>query len=187
MSFNFTTFQLDFGFQKNSSPEPCLAWTIISLTNFVLCLVFGNLLYLLIIDFEHYGGDPKKRTVINRLSSFMCWNLMAHIFIPSSVAQYHLIFGPVGNTLGTIHIATRVILGLNCFLSIAEQMIIKCLMVFKWKSVSIICDEYFGIFLSLFNTITSLIFTISLVFLGGHRSENFAVFTGDFGIINENS
>ena len=158
---------------------PTLTRSIIGTMNYVWLMTVGNGLCVLIIDYERNGGDPQKRTVLNQLISFISMCLIGQAIIAGTIAEVVTLTGPVGLTIGSVFIATHFTTSLACLLSIAEQVVIRCLML-VWKNVSILNDDFFGFFLKLFNLVLASAVTSVFMILNLHINNETVRLIGNF-------
>ena len=126
-----------------------VAVTIIGITTYIL----SNLGYVLIIGIAHYekyGQDPQKRSFQDRLFSFSCLQYVLQSFIKTTLLQFRALFGPIGN-IATLSLYLNYSIALAIPMGFAECILFRCLLVFFWKKFASINDEFFAIFIFMFN------------------------------------
>ncbi len=69
---------------------------------YILWITVGNGLRFAIIQFERFGGDPKKRSVGNQLISCGCILSIVYCCIAGTIIEIYLVSGPVGHTLAML-------------------------------------------------------------------------------------
>ena len=154
--------------------DPSLERSLIGSINYVVCMTLGNAMLLGIVDFERWGGDPMKRTVLNQLTSFACSCIILHGTWTGSIYQWIILMGPAGPGLAMGIVIGRNFLTIMAFLALVEHILIQCLIVFKWGTV-VLLDDFLFRFLSCLNvTVSSLIAGI-YYFFELYENENYAV------------
>ncbi len=141
--------------------------------NYLVCITIGNALIIGIVDFEHWGGDPMKRTVLNQLTSLTCGCILLHGTLMGSMYQWITIMGPSESTMAACFTIGRTMLSTYAFLTLTEYILIQCLVVFKWKRVSL-QDDFIASFLAMFNFLLSLLWTCSFFVCDFHKNNNYA-------------
>ena len=115
--------------------------------------------YLGIIHYEKFGQDPQKRSFPDRIFSF---NILLVIFcslISDTIIQIRNIFGPVGVNITLLkYYAISVLLTVP--LGFAESILFKCFMVFFWKKLAMINDDFLAMFFKLFNFMVAQIISV---------------------------
>ncbi len=87
--------------------------SIIGSLSFLVSITFGIGAYCLIIQYEKYGGDPKKRSLGNQLVFIYCTCSIIHCLVCGTIAEIFFVNGQVGHCLGWIFITTRYQLSFN--------------------------------------------------------------------------
>ncbi len=129
------------------SPE----WAGFKMATLVTCIVVqlcGNGFCLGIWSFEKYGGDPHKRTVLNRLVSQGSLNLVLMNATGLTTLMVRLLFGPLDHfTAEAMFFVSNTTFGTMTLLVFNEMAVIRFLSLFYWKIVPPISDDFFGVFL----------------------------------------
>ena len=65
-----------------------------------LCIEFfltliGNGLCLLVMNYEHFGGDPMKRGIQNKLISSVCFAQIVGMFSSATMSMIRALYGPI--------------------------------------------------------------------------------------------
>ena len=155
-----------------------VAVTIIGITTYIL----SNLGYVFIIGIAHYekyGQDPQKRSFQDRLFSFSCLQYVLQSFIKTTLLEFRVLFGPIGN-IATSFLYFNYSIALAIPMGFAECILFRCLLVFFWKKFASINDEFFAIFIFMFNLL--IICLISIIRL--MNGEFYSRF--DYDIISGN-
>ena len=144
-----------------------------------ICLTLGLGLHLVVIHFEKFGGDPKKRCVSNQLISVSC-----HVFILLSVlsfsaANWRTLIGP----LSVNHARFSLLTGhwLVHFIIFTSMQILcrKCLkLVFDWSFLNRVDDDWLALFLTCLNLILAAIAVVLKVRTGEIVDYDFYLLTG---------
>ncbi len=156
---------------------------ILGSVNYVLGLTIGNGLYAGIIHYEHFGGDPQKRTVLNSLTAYGCAMLCCHQLVTGTVTEAFFMEGPVGGIPALIHIVARMFTSVGMFLAWTEQVVIKWLMVFRWKNAAVLSDDFFALFFKLFNVMIASGMCVCNVVLGLVYHTNYSLLSGESIVI----
>ncbi len=162
----------------NDGVAPTLTRSIIGTLNYVLFMTVGNGLCVLIIDFERFGGDPQKRTLINQMISFNFMCLIVQAIIAGSIAEVVTLTGPVGETWTAVFISAHFGASMASLLSLVEQLGVRCLISFAWKNLSHLNDDFFGLFLKLFNLMITLELSAIFIMLDFHINRENVRLTG---------
>ncbi len=143
-----------------------------------VCLMFGNVMYVGIIHFERFGGDPKKRTVSNRLISVIC-----SLFMWSSISYFTLLhwrayIGPLNKTLVSAHLISKAWLTQTKVILVIEILTQKMMELYKVKLPYQIDEDWFSVFLTIASFLLSAI-TEALKFpSGGAIDYDYRLYTG---------
>ena len=109
MAHNNFTYQVD-------SSDLKFATTLGIYVEFPLAQL-GNLLLLSIIHYEHFGADPMKRSLANKLISAMCFSIIYAQLFSSMTLMLRVSFGglglPVAHFLVLIQISAVLLIGMN--------------------------------------------------------------------------
>ena len=103
---------------------------IVYIIIFILFELLGLTCYSGLIYFEHYGGDPMKRSIKNKLISQGLLVLMAQIVVNNSGFAWRILIGPLNPYTSLFVLFIRNFFAITVVLCIAEFVSFK---------VSILC------------------------------------------------
>ncbi len=153
--------------------DPTLERSVIGSMNYLVSMTLGNAMLLGIVDFEHWGGDPMKRTVLNQLTSLACGSMILHGTLTGSIYQWIILTGPGGPCVAAIIILGRLILSIYTFMTFAEMILVQCLIVYKLESV-VLLDDFLSRFLSRFNVFMSITTGGAYFVFDAYKNENYS-------------
>jgi hypothetical protein len=88
--------------------------------------IIGTTMLSGIIHYEHYGGDPQKRTILNQLVSFISICLILGNLLPVNIFLWRLIIGPINPMVATyLFFVFRSGLGISVLLSLNQLIIVR--------------------------------------------------------------
>ncbi len=132
--------------------------------------------------YERFGGDPRKRTILNQLIGLLALNNICGQLIGMLAFYYRLaISGPLSMTAAKImFLVPNVTTSFVILLILDEIILIRWLSVFIWKQLPPLNDDFFGLFFKCLNFGLSLMFVI--MGLTGGTSQNNLLFllTGSY-------
>ena len=133
----------------------------------VIILIFGPLFGTTMVLFERFGADSQKRTIINRLCSFVFINVSIVSFTWSLLRILRDNFGLLSSKLLEPIFILNMWLDLSSNLFITQITVMRFLYIVIWKQMKVINDEFWTSVLSKSSYL--IIFYISLMHhvLGG--------------------
>ncbi len=144
----------------------------------MLVLVFGTPMYMGIINFERFGGDPKKRTMSNQLFSVICcvfmWTSMSYCLL----LTWRSFIGPLSKSLVTAHLITKSWSTLTLVLLVIEILIQKMLELYKVKFNFQFDEDWLSIFLTTSSFIVAAIIEALKLPAGSGIDYDFRLYTG---------
>ena len=99
---------------------------------FMLFQLFALTCYSGLIYFEHYGGDPMKRSIKNKLISQGFLVLMIAIVVNNSGIAWRIIIGPLYPKISVIVIFVRQFSTFIIVVCITEIVLFKVFMLYGW-------------------------------------------------------
>ena len=110
--------------------------------------------------------------------SFNILSFMVGFFISDSILQLRNLFGPVGIHITLINYYILSTL-LNVPLGFAENILFQCFMVFFWKKLAMINDDFLATFFFLFNLMISQIISLIRLMNGDfYKRDAFGILSG---------
>ena len=150
---------------KNFKIEDPLAefqWTKLLMIAFLLVMEFiSDGFCFAIIHYEYYGGDPQKKTILNRLYSMMAFTtFLWNTFLPNVVAC-RLIFGPLSHlAVKMLFVIPKAAFLIIFLLILSEMMLIRTLAQCYWKRVPPLDDSFFNMMLGILNFLLGFFFSL---------------------------
>ena len=109
---------------------------------FILFEVLGLTCYSGFIYFEHYGGDPMKRSIKNKLISQSFVVLMMEIAIYNSGFAWRIIIGPLNPNISLFVLFVHNFFGIIVVICITEIISFKVFMLYDWTYFCSIDEEF---------------------------------------------
>ena len=133
----------------------------------------------LIVHYEKYGQDPKKRSLSDQLLSFNVSILNTFILVPHSILIIvRTLFGPVGSAVTDFRYYLMSS-SYSILLGFSEAMLIRCTMLFSWRIYVLVNDEFFSTFLNLFNIMMGQMLSVIRFFTGDFVYHNgYPIYSG---------
>ncbi len=156
--------------------DPTLIRTLIGSINYFVSMLFGNTLLIGIMDFEHWGGDPMRRTVLNQLTSLACGSVLVLGTLTGSIYQWIVITGPSGPNLAALLVIGRHMSTSFGLLSVVQHILIQCLVLYKRKNLLLV-DDFVSRFLFNLNLTVCLLFGFFNYMFDRFRNGNYALLT----------
>ena len=153
-------------------------WAIFAALSSVLRMSLGTFLYLAIIHFEKFGQDPKKRTLLNRILIYFCYASLFESWFGQIIFDWSLIIGPTSDFFAKMFIIQKGSFYFIAFLSIFEYVLVQNLMLFKFPMMAAINDDFWAIFLTLWNSGISFTIHLALAYINSYPKNVFASLTG---------
>ena len=151
---------------------------IFSGINLMLRLTLGTLLYIAIIHYERFGEDPKKRTLTNRIIISICIGFLANIWIAHPITDWSILVGPTPKILAQFFLLQRGAVAFIIFLGLAEIVILKNLMLFKFNFMALINEQFCARIILVWNLMFAYIYELSLVYINSIPIYEFEFLTG---------
>ncbi len=148
----------------------------------LLCAIIqmlGNPLCLAIWSYERYGGDPQKRTIINRLMGDLVRQGILINVTGLATFTIRLAFGPVPTFVAhAFYYVSNQAMTISVLFSLNEMAMLKLLSIFAWKRLPPINEEFFGLFLMMMNHSIALLFALYGRMGGSNDIEMYFILTG---------
>ena len=88
-------------------------------------LLFGSIFYLGIVHYEHYGGDPLKRSIQNQLISATAITALMINYISNVTLTWRIQVGPLNEDVAMFAISSFRIFVTVIVINLSELMIYK--------------------------------------------------------------
>jgi len=137
----------------------------------LLILVYG------IAWHEHFGSD-KKRTMINKLASSLCWTWFEWVILVQLPDMVRYIFGPFPQQLCSIQIALKNAMFTQALLYLDGIIITRYIFIFWLKNPTIFQDDFWNLFLNIW--IFGFVHIIQFIYymMPGRNYLNFYICSG---------
>ena len=153
-----------------------LTKTIATITYFLVETI-GSFLYICIIHFERYGGDPQKRSFSNRFISFAAYFSLLDIWVAQSIYYYRVMFGCLPVILGEVLIFFRFFVALGGWSSLVISLIYKCMQIYAFHFTARLNDDIWSLFIKLFLSLLFFLWCCAKHHLGYFNTPGFKMFT----------
>ena len=150
---------------------------IIATITYILVETIGSFLYLCIIHFERYGGDPQKRSVSNRFISFGAYFALLGIWVGQSICYGRVMFGCLPEILGEVLIFFRVFVAFGAWSSLVITLIYKCMQIYAFHFTARLNDDVWSLFIKLFLSLFVFLYCCVKHHLGYYNTPGFKIFT----------
>ncbi len=139
-------------------------WSSFRITVFaftMLIQIFGSGLCFGIWSFERYGGDPQKRTILNRLLGQVALNTILTNVLGLSSFMARLIVGPLSPAMvEAMFFVINTAFGSATLMALDQMAFIRLFTLSFWKHMPPIDDDFFGRYLWLLNVILGFLTAI---------------------------
>ena len=137
----------------------------------ILILVVGPLLCFTIVNYERFGADRQKRTIINRLCSLIFTNIALQSCIWSMLRIMRDMFGllPPHITKTVALISNTVEMSTLFF--VTELTIFRFLYIVVWRRMKTIEDDFWNFVLTISTFVVAVNFVIALHLCGDHTYD----------------
>jgi hypothetical protein len=143
----------------------------------ICCLLFSLLniaLSLGLIWFERFGSD-KRRTLLNKLVSSLCYRILQWIIFCQSSDLIRYTFGPMPLTLCAFIVVLKTSIRLQILLLFDMMQITKYIFTFHLKNPSAITEDFWSKFISLLLTMYGYIFCFTLFMVDSRKPVFFYI------------
>ena len=111
---------------------------------FVLGLFITIICYYGFIHFEHYGSDPMKRGIKNKLIAQIFIAILSLSCINNPVFAWRILIGPVHENIAILAIFFRQCTATYGILCLTEIILYKSVMFFGWKYFCFIGNGWYS-------------------------------------------
>ena len=131
----------------------------------VILIILGNFLWFGVIHYEKFGGDPQKRSLTNQLTSHAA--IFVLFWMNATLLTHFLraLFGCLPFWLGYSVIWIRRFCFTTCLMYIVEILGFKLLLLISFSTMSGLNENFYSVFLILFNSLWSFILVSSWAYL----------------------
>ena len=135
-----------------------------------ICLEFpvtiiGNILCLIIFHYERFGGDPMKRSIVNKFISTICLTMAATTFLSASALLLRVFYGPFPLVLAKVIVSLAIYGVLFLCMNVICVYILKILQIKAFYFVNGLNEDFWFLVTEIFNvTFCSILIIIQIVF-----------------------
>ena len=122
---------------------------------FILTLI-GNVLYVIIVNYEQYGGDPMKRSLLNKLISSICLACIGGSLTSALSLLLRALFGHIGETLAYVMVTFQAIIFQFITINIIFIFLFKDLSILAFNFVNHLDEGFWFIFSQMFTVLMSI-------------------------------
>ena len=134
-----------------------------------ICLEFivtiiGNILCLIICHYERFGGDPMKRSIVNKFISTVCLTMAAASFLSASTLLLRVFYGPFPLVLANVIIYLELYGVVLLCINVICVFILKILQIKAFYFVNGLNEDFWFLVTEIFNvTFCSILIIIQIV------------------------
>ena len=122
---------------------------------FILTLI-GNVLYVIIVNYEQYGGDPMKRSLLNKLISSICLACIGGSLTSALSLLLRALFGHIGESLAYVMVTFQAIIFQFITINIIFIFLFKDLSILAFNFVNHLDEGFWFIFSQMFTVLMSI-------------------------------
>ena len=82
--------------------------TVLDISLEFIVTIIGNILCLIIVHYERFGGDPMKRSLVNKFISTICFTIAITLFLSAFTLLVRVYFGPFPLTLASVIVYSEI-------------------------------------------------------------------------------
>ena len=144
-------------------------------------LVFlGTMLYSGVIHFEHYGGDPQKRTLINKMVGKQCLTFIIENSIMMTALIFRLFWGPLGHYIGLFVTLSLSWCPMFRTLAMIEILFFKTVQILSFRWSNMLDEGFLNSFLSMFNCTLAIALLYCEYYLASSYPPKYHILSGDY-------
>ena len=156
--------------ERNPFQALCVIFTIVSIV-IVTPAFYG------IIWYERFGSD-KKRTLMNKLVSGICWSAIEWNLISQTAFVLRFTYGPLPTFICFGVFILRKAIILQCFIYLNAISITRYVLIFWLKNPAALKDDFWFIFLNIWTVVFSFLLPIIRAVVPGNQLLELYICTG---------
>ena len=134
---------------------------------YILLIPIGCSLLFLMIHYEHFGGDPQKRSIFNQIIAFLAAIELVTGIITEHIFIARIFFGCLPSGIVTCFWFINKFKHVACSILILTAATYKVLGMYNFRKIAGLNDDSLSIFFLLASIMTALIFTF-VCYMFGH-------------------
>jgi len=171
-----------FKVQPENYQEVRTIMKILLLSENFIGLPFGICLFLGIIHFERYGGDPMKRSIYNMMISLLCFETILFVFPLITALTIRVFFGTFPTIIALLMSFHNFYAIIRECLLIMEICLIKNLHIYKFQKAASLNDPFWFAFTFAFNLVIGFFLSLADCYQSGKQLTDFDLLTKDLFI-----
>ena len=145
---------------------------------FILFELLGLTCYSGFIYFEHYGGDPMKRSIKNKLISQSLVLLMMEIILYNSGFAWRIIIGPLNPNICLVVLFVHNFFAIIVVICITEMISFKVFMLYGWTYFCSMDEVFLSQTILTFNVLFGFCTQYSRWMLGSLETHGYELLSG---------
>ena len=128
----------------------------------------GIPLWLALIHFEKFGGDPMKRSISNMFTAYLGYVVIFTSFVCPLIKYSRVMIGCLPFEVGTIFVFVRQFASYMVAYLFSLIMMYKCLRLYRFHLTAWFIDDFLGPFMIVMLTILNIL--ILITGMGGNQA-----------------
>ena len=126
---------------------------------YILLIPIGCSLLFLMIHYEHFGGDPQKRSIFNQIIGFLAAIELVTGIVTEHIFIARIVFGCLPSGLGTCFWFINKSKHVACSILIMIAATYKVIRMYSFRRIASLNDDSFSTFFLLASIMNAFIFT----------------------------
>ena len=154
-------------FEEITGLAPKLCYIISLVTEFLI----SDVVAVLFLLFDKYGEDPMKRSLYNRINSQGAYPLIFSSLLCTPAWTWRVFIGPRKTFVADVVVFIANSCTIWILLCLTEAIVVRAVLLTKFKYIIGINDNFFSIFMFMFNAGFTFGYQIGLFYLGSLGSD----------------
>ena len=133
---------------------------------YLLLIPIGCSQLFLIVHYEHFGGDPQKRSIFNQIIGFLAAIEFVTAIVTEHIFIARILFGCLPSGLGTFFWFTNGFKHATYTILFNIGMTYKMIRTYSFKRIAGLNDDFLSVFFLMASIMNALIFTFVQYMLG---------------------
>ena len=144
----------------------------------IILIILTTPAFYTIIGYEQFGSD-KKRTLMNKLVSSICWNGIVFNLTAQSLYVLRFAFGPLPSFLCSVIFVVKKTIIINDAMLLNSIALIRYIYIFWLKNPGACREDFWYIFINFWTLGFSFIFELLRLIVPGNQVLEYNLCTGD--------